>query len=270
MSVILSLATAVGDVLAAPFGSHAGWALAVWSALFGLVAIVLFKYGTPQKRLAAARDRLIGRLLEAALYQSSLRTIVRVQAAVLVANLRYLMFALPALVVLVVPLLLVLPQLESRLGREPLPVDATALVSVGRDGSVPVELATAPGLQVEAGPVQDAGRGELVWRVRATAPGRHELRVVSGDQTETLAVPVATAGELASLTAGRHRNLWTQVLYDPAAPPLPADGALTHLTIELPAREVRMFGVATHWLIGFTVLSLAGGLLLKKPLKVEI
>ncbi|MBD3220248.1 hypothetical protein GF314_03320 [bacterium] len=269
MTALLGAATAVGDLLAAPFGGHAGWALVVWSALFGLVAIVLFKLATPQDRLAAARDRLIGRLLEAALFQTSLRTIARVQGAVLVANLRYLVLALPAIAALVIPLALVLPQLESRLGRQPLAVGEAVLVTAEMDGRADATLEAGTGLVIEAGPVRDAARGELVWRVRAEDAGRHELRLLSDGRDHTLTVPVGLGG-LPAIAAGRHQGWLDQLLFDPTARTLPAGAALRSITLDLPGREVRILGLALPWIVSFTILSLAAGLLLKKPLRVEI
>lgn len=270
MTSLLAAVTGVGDLLAAPFGGHAGWALVAWSVLFGLTAIVLFKLSTPQARLAAARDRLVGRLLEAALFQTSLRTIVRVQGAVLVANLRYLVFALPAIAALVVPLLAVLPQLESRVGRRPLQVgEATLVTAAVVERAAPLALAAEGDLAIETGPVYDPARRELVWRVRPAAAGRHELRLTGGGEAITLDVPVATAG-LPAIAAARHAGWFDQLLHDPAAPILPPDAPVTRLAIALPPRDVRILGVSPHWLVSFTVLSLAAGLLLKKPLRVEI
>ena len=270
MTSLLAAATGVGDLLAAPFGSHAGWALVVWSVLFGLTAIVLFKLSTPQARLAAARDRLVGRLLEAALFQTSLRTIVRVQGAVLVANLRYLVFALPAIAALVIPLLLVLPQLESRVGRRPLQVGEATLVTASVAGrAAPLTLEAEGDLAIEAGPVYDPSRGELVWRVRPAAAGVHALRLTGGGETITLEVPVAAAG-LPAIAAARHAGWFDQLLHDPAASTLPAQAPVTRLAVALPPRQVSILGVSPHWLVSFTVLSLAAGLLLKKPLRVEI
>ena len=269
MTSILHLASRVGDLLSAPFGDHAGWALLAWSVVFGLMAILLFKLATPQKRLAAARDRLIGHLLEAALFQTSLRTILAVQGRLLVANLCYLMTALPAIVALVVPLLLVLPQLEARFGRRPLDVGEAALVTAAVAGDAQLSLAGDAGIVVEAGPVRDDARGEVVWRVRAQAAGRHELRLSGAGEVQSLEVAVAEPG-LAALTAARHVNGFDQLVFDPAGVPLPRDGAVRRLAVALPSREVGVAGVVLPWLVSFTLLSLAAGLLLKKPLSVEL
>jgi len=265
---LLSGLTRFGDLVTNPFGGHAAWALAMWAVVFGALAIVLFKLATPQRRLAAARDRLVGRLLEAAIYQNSLRTLLAVQGALVVANLRYLVLALPALAALALPLLVVLPQLDARFGRRPLEVGEATLVSMTarEDGYT---LAADPGLTVESGPLRDPERGEMVWRIRAVKPGRHDLNLRGAGEELTLPVSVSEGG-LPALAAARHRSGISQLLHDPAGMPLPSDSAVERFAIHIPDRDVRIFGLSAHWLVGFTLLSLIAGLLLKKPLRVEL
>lgn len=270
MSGLLSMLTGMGNLLAAPFGDHAAWALAVWAAVFGALAILAFKLSTRQRLLAAARDRLVGRLIESLLYQQSLRALLRVQGALLVANLRYLTLALPALVTLIVPLVLVLPQVEARLGRRPLAVGESFLVSAAVAPPVEPSLTVTPGLVVEAGPVTDRTRGEVVWRVRAEATGRHQLTWIGGGgATSSLPVTVGEIG-LEALPAARHGSGLTQLVLEPTAAPLGESGGISRIAAELPARRVAILGLEAHWLVGFTVLSLLAGLALKRPLRVEL
>ena len=269
MTTLAQAATRVGDLLVAPFGDHAGWLVVLAAVSFAAVALLLFKWATPQQRLAAARGRLIGRLYEAALYQTSLSVIMRVQGGVIVANLRYLACALPAVAVLVVPLLVVLPQLEARLGRRPLDVGESALVTVALASDREAVLTADPGLVIEAGPVRDRVRGEVVWRVRAATAGEHVLRLAGAGEPVTLTVPVATAG-LPAITAARHRSAFSQIVFDPAGERLSRETDLRRVGVVLPGREVRVLGLGLPWLVSFTVLSLVAGLLLRSWLRVEL
>lgn len=269
MTWLLQLSTRVGDALAAPLAGHPAWLMVVWAVVFGAVALVLFKLATPQQRLAAARDRLIGHLLEAALFQSSLVTILKVQGRLLVANLRYLVLALPALVAIMVPLLLVLPQLEVRFGRRALEVGEAALVTAQMASPADIALEAAPGLVIEAGPVRDSERGELVWRIRAEAPGRHPLRLLGDGMSEVLDVSVGEAG-MQAVPMGRHRSFLDRLLFDPGSRPLPAGSPVQRLAVAMPHRETSYLGMTLPWLVAFTILSLVAGLALKKPLRVEM
>jgi len=268
---LLHLATRIGDWLAAPFGDHAAWALVVFSILFAAGALLLFKVSTRQRQLAAARGRLIGRLYEAALYQTSLAVILRVQAGVLRANLRYLAFALPAVAALVLPLLLVIPQLETRLGRRPLEVGETALVTatVADPAAVArLELEDSPGARVEAGPVRDRAGSTVTWRVRAVEAGAHDLKLMGAEAPLRLPVPVAVPG-LPAVSSARHRAFWPRLLHDPASEPLRTE-AVSRVSLSLPERHLAVAGVPMHWLVAFSLIAIVAGLLLRAPLGVEL
>lgn len=271
MTWLLQTATRVGDLLAMPFGGHAGWALVVFSVLFAAAALLLFKVSTRQRQLATARGRLIGRLYEAALYQTSLTTIMQVQFGVLRANLRYLRFALPAVLALIVPLLVVIPQLETRLGRRSLDVGETALVTASlTDVAVASGLALqdTPGVRVEAGPVRDRVGGTVTWRLRALQPGAHGLRLTGAGDPIALDVPVALSG-LPAISRARHRSWWQRLLHDPGSDPL-SSPSVSQVAVSLPARDFRLVGVPVQWLVAFSVLAIIAGLLLRSPLRVEL
>lgn len=274
MTALLQGLTHWGDLALAPVSGRPLFALALAALLFGALAVLLFKLATPQRRLGAARSRLIGRLFEAAIYQASLPVILAVQGRLVLANLRYLVLALPGLAALLAPLVLTLPQLEIRFGRRPLALGETALVSVllkpgSLDPTAWPSLDPAEGLAVEAGPVRRPGAAELVWRVRAVAPGVHDLRLTASGEDVRLTVPVAVAG-LPAVTRTRQGDIWRQIVHDPAARPLPARAQLQRVTVEMPGRELRVLGVRLPWLVVFTVIALAAGLVLRRPLRVEL
>lgn len=269
MTWLVAATTLAGDWAIGLFGDHHGLALAAISVAFAVVALLLFKWATPQRRLAAARDRLIGRLLEAALYQASLPVILRVQGRVLLANVRYLVLALPAVAVLVVPMVLVIPQLEARYGRRPLAVGESTLITVTLPADAEARLVTDTGLTIEAGPVRDAEQGVLVWRVRATGAGGRMVRLAGVGGPVELAVPVGLDG-LPALTAARHRSVWRQMVFDPAGHVLPAGSAVIRMAVDLPRRELKIVGYAVPWIVAFSVIALAAGLWLRRPLRVEL
>ncbi len=273
MTALLQAATRAADLLLRPVAGQPTLALALAAALFGALAVLLFKLATPQRRLGAARSLLIGRLHEAALYQTSLSVIFRVQGRLVAANLRYVAFALPGLAALLVPLLLVLPQLDVRFGRRPLVVGETALVVVepaadAARAATPA-LSVGPGLQVESGPLRRPDTGELFWRLRAAAPGWHEVRLDVGAAAMALPVPVAVPG-LPAVTRAWHKDAWRQALRDPAGEPLANRSEVARVRIEMPARESRLLGWRAHWLVVFTLVALVVGLLLRRPLRVEL
>lgn len=273
MNLINGIVGRVFDLALAPFAGAPAWGMVVISVLSAVWALLLFRAVTPQRKLAAARDRLVGHIFEMGLYQDHLRVVGRIQGDLARANLRYLATSLPALVVLLVPMLLTLGQLEARYARRPLHVGESVVLAVSLAPGAASRLdelqVTAPaGVTVEAGPVRDRAGAAAAWRLRADAPGRHELAVTLAGRT------VATRGFAAGgglpRTAETASTSWTRALLYPGEPQLKRGGAVLETRLRYPSRTVRYLGVELDWLVAFMLISLAGGLALKNVLKVEI
>lgn len=281
MGLLAGLMNRLFDLLCAPFGGAAAWAMAVLSVLLGALLLLLFKATTNQQALAAARGRLFGHLYELGLYQEDLRVMLRVQGDLAAANLRYLSRSLPAVLPLVVVVLLVLPQLQARWEHRPLrPGEAalvTATVAPGQEALLnELRLEAPAGVRVETVPVRDRQARTAQWRVRVERPGRHDLAVRAGSADAAGAVGAAwtkrleAAGGLPRIAAVRERAGFKQALLNPAEAPLPKDAPLASIALGTAPRETRYAGVPMHWLVAFCLLSIVGGLALKPALKVEI
>lgn len=261
------------DLVLAPFAGAPAWGLVFVSVLSAVWALLLFRVVTPQAKLAAARDRLLGHILEMGLYQDHLRVVGRIQRDLALANLRYLATSLPALLALLVPMLLTLGQLEARFVRRPLQVGESAVLAVTLAPAAASRLdglaiSAPPGVLVEAGPVRDAAAGAAAWRVRAAAPGRHELQVTL--EGRPVATRVLAAGGGLPRTATTASTAWTHALLYPGEKQLARGGEVLETRLRYPGRTLRLLGLDLDWLVSFMVVSLAAGLLLRKPLKVEI
>ncbi len=273
MQLIADVTNRLFDLLLAPFGGSAAWAMTGVSVLAGAALLLLFKAVTPQERLAATRDRLVGHLYELGLYQDDLGVMLRIQRDLARANLRYLALTLPALAVFVPPLVLILAQLDARFAhRPPRPGEAllvTAVVAPGGEALLDsLRLAVPAGVLLETPPVRDRAARSATWRVRPAAAGEFELAVQTpgGVWTKRL----AAGGGLPRLAAVRERAGWRAALLNPAEPPLPGDAPLAAISLALPARQTSYAGVRLPWLAAFCIISLAAGLALKGPLRVRL
>ncbi len=270
MTWFASLLNGLFDLLLRPFGA-APWAgLAVVSALAGVAMLWLFKLTTNQDLLARRRRELTGGLYELSLYQDSLAVMARLQARLLVANLRYLLVSLPALLVLLPLALLVIVQLDARYQHRALRAGEEILVTARyAPDAAPDRLVIepGPGLAVAAGPVRDRAGRAVWWRVRAERDAPAALAVSDGaGRWEKRLAPDRALGRLGS---DRVASGWRHVLLHPAESPLPAGAAITGIRAELPARGRNRLGMP-DWLWGFCLFSIAGGLAVKGLFKVEI
>ena len=261
------------DLLVGLLGGSPLLVMLVVSAFTAVWALLLFKAVTPQARLTVVRDRLFGHIYEMGLYQDHLRVVGRIQGDMARDNLRYLGLTLPALLVLTVPMIFTLAQLDSRFAHRPFRSGETAVLSAVLAEGSPVALdritlEAAPGITVESGPVRDRVTGAVAWRVRAEDEGAHALRLLAGDK-ELGARDLVVGDGLIPLGERSSKNVLHHLLY-PGAPPLPGDGSLEELTLRLPARHTRYLGVPMHWLVAFMIFSLLAGLAVKDVLRVSI
>src|SRR5688572_25475461 len=116
-------------------------ALLLASAICGVLALLAFKYVSPQRRIRAVKDKLKAGLIEIRIYQDDLRIASKAIAKVLARNVQYLGLNLVSFVPLALPFTVVLTQLVVRYAFAPLPVHAHATPAVaGRGSMIEVEL----------------------------------------------------------------------------------------------------------------------------------
>ncbi len=275
MTFIADIMNIFFDLLTRPFGSSAAWAMIFISLPTGIVMLLLFKWSTNQEKLAAVKRRLLGHLYELGLYQENLGVLFRIQADLAKANLRYLATTLPALLVIVVPVVLILAQLDSRFAHRPFAPGESTLVTAtvtpeNQKLLDDLTLETPSAVVVETLPVRDYLNLTATWRIRVAAAGEHELTLANAAGDSWTKGLVAGAGGLPRLAADRERAGWHHALLNPAEPPLPKDSPVARISLQLPNRQTRYLGIKLHWLLAFCVFSLLFGLALKDVFKVRI
>lgn len=273
MNVIAQGANRLFDLLAAPFGGSAAWGMVVLSALSGVVLLLLFKVGTPQERLAAARRRLTGHIYEIGLYQDDLRVLLRIQRDMVLANLRYLGTAAPAILLLLPPVLVILAQLDARYAHRPLAPGETTLVTAVVAPDRPelldgLTLTVPDGLRLDSAPVRDHDAGTATWRVLAEAPGDHEVTIHADGGAWSKRLPVGDG--LPRLAETREHGGWHHLLFNPGESPLPGRAPLREIAVELPSRRTAYAGVHLNWLLAFCLFSLVAGFALKDVFRVKV
>ncbi len=271
MAVLNGIVTRLFDVVCGPLGAHAAWAMALIAAVTGVWALWLFKLATPQARLARQRDRLVGHIFEMGMYQDHLRVLARIQKDLAVANLRYLGLTLPALLVLIVPMVLTLAQLEGRFAHRPLLPGESAVLQVRLDPQADldaVDLKLPPQVKLAAGPVRDRASGSVAWRLRTDEPGTWPVAVTAAGRP--CAQVVLVAGDGLPLPGRKLGEKWWEKLLYPGWRPLPDGSCVRGYEVDYPDRATAYLGVTLDWLVAFMILSLATGLIFKNVLGVQM
>jgi hypothetical protein len=247
------------------------YALVAVACLTGLGMVVAYRYTTNGAAIRRSKDRMQAHLLALRLFQDVPGVVLRAQARLLRASLAYMLHSLPALLVVLVPMVVLLGQLDARLGWRPLR-PGESFVLTGRVADVATltrwSVRVPPGLTLATPPVRSTGDRAIAWRLRADTAGTFAPQLLLDGHAFDKAVAVGT--DLVPVSPARARADWLAWVWQPAEPPLPSDAPLE--TIEVTYRRRTLdFGVFEgEWLGPFLVLSLVAALVMKAVLRTEM
>ena len=179
IDLINSLLTSVFDVICWPFRSLPPiWAMTMISLVSGVAMVWVFGKVSNQAVIKNRRERIRGNLIGVHLFQHDIGVVMRLQHRIFCDTLQYMKHAVVPMVVLLVPALLIMTQLNLRFAVRPLEPGEPAVVKAffrsraALDGAVALE--AADGVTVETAGVRIPSTREMAWRVRAEAGGEHE------------------------------------------------------------------------------------------------
>lgn len=249
---------------------NAAWALALMSAVLGVVMLWVFGRFSNQDKIRGVKGLLKAYMLELRLFVDEPSLIWQAQKSLVGANLRYMALMLGPFLILLVPMGLTIALLDPYYGVAPLPLDRPAIVTMhlsrDLDPSAPTPVLRVPeGIAVETPAVRAAGSKHLSWRIRAVRPVSGKLAVeLDGVEFEKN----IEAGEGPRYTPPRRVSSWLEWLASPGEALLPA-GPVSAIEVNYPGAEVAWLGLELHWLIWFVIVSFAAALLLKSRMGVS-
>ncbi|MFZ2055310.1 MAG: hypothetical protein WAU81_14075 [Candidatus Aminicenantales bacterium] len=263
------------DLIFLPFRSLNPWAgMVIISLLTGLLMLFIYRLTSNQGGIREVKDKIKAHLLELRLYKDNMGVTMKAQGQILRANLRYIVLNFKPLLVMIVPFVLVLAQLNLWFGSEPMEVGRPAIVKVELAPEIRLldmefVLEAPPQITVETPPLRLEELKEVDWRIRAESPGIFDLTVRAGEQKvlKTVVVEGRPLQKISSLKV--RRNLLDEVLY-PGEKPLPGGNPVRSVELAYPAGRLNLFRLRVHWLIAYLGLSIVFGFALKRPFKVEI
>ncbi len=245
------------------------WAVAVFAAVTGVLMLLVFRYASDQRAVRRAKDRLSAHVLEVRLFQDQLAVVVGAYGKILRATGVYMGTTLKPLAVMLLPLLILLLQMDLRLGVRPFAAGQPVLLKARFSAAEPLvqaQLQLPEGIELTAPPLRIAEEREVDWRVQPSRAGVYLVQVAVGN--DRYAKQIVVDGGLAALPGERVRGWFASLLY-PGEASLPSDAPVESITVRYPPREIRVAGWGMHWLIPFFVLSLVVGYALKGVFRTE-
>jgi uncharacterized membrane protein (DUF106 family) len=279
--VIWTLHRALGgifDVILYPFRTLPPVVgLAAVSLLVSIGLLIGFKATSDQEALAAAKRRIHACVFEIRLFNDDLRAILRAQVGILRHTLSYFRLSIVPMAWLMIPLVVILIQLQFHYGYGGLEPGQSAIVKATmtdegavrarETGDIVASLEAAAGMRVETPLLWIPSLGEADWRVVAERPGSYDLSVRVGERSFSKLVLVTD--DVVRRAPVRPRTIPQQLL-NPVEVPLPAGAPIESITIGYPDADVSLLGWRMHWLVAFFILTLVFALALQRPLGVRL
>ncbi|MGD8627486.1 MAG: hypothetical protein PVH52_00255 [bacterium] len=242
------------------------------SVITGAVMLFLFKLTSNQEAMKAVKTRIGAYFLEMRLYKDDVSAVMNSQRRILGANLSYMKLALIPAVVMIVPVILIMVQLNLRYVTDGLMPGDTAMIKVKvaegtdvmREG---VRLSTGPGIEKASPAVRIASLGEADWKIRIKDRGIHDI-VVSGASGE-MTLPVFSTDRIVPVFTKFKKSSILETIFNPGAPRIPSTMPLESIEIKYPEKSFNWGFFSLSWMWSFLIISMLFGVVLKFIFKVE-
>ncbi|MGD0215597.1 MAG: hypothetical protein ABSB87_20435 [Terriglobales bacterium] len=247
----------------------------VVSVVVGLLMVVLFGYTSDQKAIGIAKDQLKAHLLAVRLYRDQIPVVMGSYGKILRGTGRYLKLAFKPLLYVIIPITLLMVQIDRYLGATPIPPNTPFLLTVhlvastaASDATNDATLDLPPEITMTAPPVHVAAENEIVWRLAGSKEGKYEVKIAAAGQTVTKAICIGN--DLPRISTVRLRGHFWERLFSSAEPALPDNSPIDSITINYPDRNIEIAGYGMNWIWLFFILSMIAGFIFKELLGIQI
>ncbi|HOE14162.1 MAG TPA: hypothetical protein PKZ60_05640 [Candidatus Saccharicenans sp.] len=265
----------VVKVFLLPFTGLNPWAGMIFiSLLTAILMLFIYKKTSNQSGIKEAKNLIKGYLLEIRLFQNDFGIFLGGLKRLLSANLRYLAYNLKPLLVMILPIFLLLAQMNLWFGYNVPQPGETLLLKVEFNQAVEVdrlnlEVEAPAGVIVDSPPLRIIDENEVNWRLKIVELRGGQLVIKNGGQkyAKDISLPQSKLARVSAIRV--NQNIWEQLL-NPGEKPLPRDAEIKKIEVVYPSARLNLFGLKIHWLVAYFVLSIIFGFGLKGWFKVEI
>jgi hypothetical protein len=233
-------------------GSPALWTLVPVSVLATLATILVFRRWSDRQAIQRTTNRMLAHVMEFRLFVDEPALILRAQRDLFAENWHLLLLLLRPSLILTIPFLVLLGQMDAWYGRAPLPAGEAAIVTAQLRTAHPADLRiNAPqGIDVETPGVHVASLNQISWRIRPRVAASGEMQVRGTDATKSIA-----AGEgFHYLSEKRSSSLAAFLLH--LNERRLTDPSIAWIELRYPAARI----LGLHWLVWFLLVSIATGM----------
>lgn len=265
-----------------PLSSMSPWiGMTLISLLTGILMLLIFRFTSNQEGIRQVKNKIKAHLLELRLFKDSLSISFRAQGNIFRYNLKYIGYSGKPLLIMIIPLILILIQLNLWFGHQALTPGQTAILKVKlEEGTnlLDIDLTIEPsqGFDIETPPLRVEEEWEINWRLRAKENGIHNLTIAANGQRVTKKIAIAQK-PLSKISPLKVRRNIIDELFNPGESPISGDTPIKTIEVKYSTKNMNLFGWNVpsiwnipSWLIVYFALSIIFGFALKGIFKVEI
>lgn len=279
-----SVFTSAFDILLWPFASLPPViGLTVISIISGIILLLIFGKISNQKAIKNAKRGIGGSILESILFRHDLGVSLKAQGGMFIGGIKYFLLAVPPIIILMIPCIMILAQLNLRYNHSPLTSGESALITAHLDRSTDLFNLnlTPPEGVVATPPIRDLDNHQITWRLDikgnpdGVTPTSENLLKISNGSTE-LALPLYSnysgysGANFDKIVAERYTSPLWRFLYPGDNVLLKSGAAINEVVVTYPLQDHIFLGVTTHWILIFLIVSILSGIVASRYFKVEI
>lgn len=263
------------EILFFPFRSISTWMGIVFiSLLTGLFMLFVFRFTSNQEGIRKVKNKIKAHLLELRLFKDSFTLSLIAQGNILRYNLKYISYSAKPMLIMIIPLILIIIQLNLWFGYQSLLPGEKALMKVKlKEGFDPLDLdlsiESSPSIEIETLPLRIEEEREIDWRIKARNKGVHDIILILNGQKLKKKIAVAQ-GPLSRISPKKVRKNFIAEVLNPGETPLPPELPINAIEITYSSKSMSLFGLNIHWLIVYFVLAIIFGYAFKGVFRVEI
>ena len=235
--------------------------------------LIIFRYTSNQEKIKRTKNKIRAYIYELRLFKDELSLVLSAQKNVFIQNLHYIKYAVKPMIFMIIPLALILIQLDSLYGHKPLGLEESTIVSLKLSGKskIPEDISVKSdgGLAIETPPLKIVRDRQVDWRIRAQKPGKHNLIFNVDNQQYKQKVVVAEKGIVRITPTTSTPNFWNNLLY-PGEKPLAKEGLVKEIHIDYERNSFDVYKWSVDWIVIIFVLSIVFAFGMKGLFKVEI
>lgn len=256
------------DIVLSPFSGMSPYAgLTAVSVVAGVVMVFLYRWTTDQEKLKKIRDQIKIHFLEVRLFKEDMAEMFTIQKDIMKENLNYLRYTLKSAVLLIIPIIFIVIDLNARYSYYPIHPGNSFVVSAtaGDPNSLErIELTLPEGLAMDVQAMRIPAERRVSWQVRAGSSGIYNLTFHQGEKQYIHRVVISNLIQRIQPEINQQTD-WISYLTSMGGS-LPSDSPIEAIRIEYPEQE-SFFGLQPGWLYFFFLISMIAGLAVKKFMK---